>query len=173
MNYPNTSDRIDTWIAKRYDALRQRVMDSCFFNEDVFQDTYLALRDLGAETGKEEAEFIRLYKVMLSRNCHDEWRNVNPDPLFFDLLSEDVPEPVVEASDPLAQAQQVERIGKAILNEEDYTLFRLRFKVGLTLHEIAAYIGRKATAVFNKLKQIAERIRAYFRPVLQPVTITI
>lgn len=162
-----TAPQVDAWIASCYDRLRQRVMMTCYFDEDVFQDAYLALRDTGAQAARIEAEFIKLYRTLLSRDFSGQMRYTHPDPLFFTLLSsdsdtqEDSPE---DEPDPLRQAHKVDSVCRALLSAEDYTLYNLRYKIGLTLREIAAYTGRTAKTILSKLNDITARIRAFFSP---------
>lgn len=44
-----TPAQIDAWIAPRYGQLKQRVMMTCCYDEDVFQDTYLSFRETGTQ----------------------------------------------------------------------------------------------------------------------------
>lgn len=166
----NTAAQIDAWIASCYEALKQRVMMTCYFDEDVFQDTYLALRETGAQGGDFEGQFIKLYRALLSRDYSEDMRYCTPDPLFFDMLTEapEAEEQETEQPDPLKQAQRVERTCKAILDDEDYRLFSLRWKIGLTFREIAIYTGRTAQVIMRRLNNIVKRIRAFLAPVCVP-----
>lgn len=155
---------IDNWIATCYEPLKQRVMMTHYFDEDVFQDTYLALREIGSFSSNMEADFMKIYRRLLSREFSFDMKFSHPDPLFFNLLSEDSEPQAEEANDPIRTIKQVDRTCKAILSEDDYTIYRLRYKIGMTLKEIAAYTGRAATAIYNRLNEIARRIRDYFRP---------
>lgn len=171
MEYNNQAAEIDAWIASCYNNLKQRVMMTNYFDEDVFQDTYLALREIGVKSVNKESEFIRLYRTLLTRDFRLDMRYSHPDPVFFNLLSEEADTGAENKPDPIQQAQQVDRTCKAILNDEDYNLYKLRYKIGLTLREIALYTGRAATAIYNRLTQIIQRIKAYYSPT--PVRIAI
>lgn len=40
-----TTAQYDAWITRRHNALRQRLMTTTVFDEDAFQETYLAMRE--------------------------------------------------------------------------------------------------------------------------------
>lgn len=161
---PTTAAQIDAWITPRYGQLKQRVMMTCYFNEDVFQDAYLALRETGTSPCDLETAFIKLYRSLLSRDYGREMRYIHPDPLFFSMLrmEDDQHE---EATRMIVEGEQVDSLCRSMLSREDYTLYSLRYKVGLALREIAAYTGRSTRTIMHKLNDIVARIRAYFCPV--------
>lgn len=165
MNSNNmTPAQIDAWIAPRYGLLKQRAMMTCYYDDDVFQDTYLSLRETGAQSRDLEAVFIRLYRALLSQNYRHEMRYTHPDPLFFTFLHEDEEQAEGAAEVIAVDSARVDNACRALLNGEDYTLFSLRYKVGLALREIAAYTGRSTSTIMQKLNSIMARLRAYFCP---------
>ena len=161
---PTTAAQIDAWITPRYGQLKQRVMMTCYFDEDVFQDAYLALRETGIAPCDLEAAFIKIYRALLSRDFGQEMRFTHPDPLFFTLLRMDE-EQADEATEGGIEGEQIDNLCRSMLSSEDYTLYSLRYKVGLALREIAAYTGRSTRTIMQKLNNIVARIRAYFSPV--------
>lgn len=70
-----------------------------------------------------------------------------------------------EATRMIVEGEQVDSLCRSMLSREDYTLYSLRYKVGLALREIAAYTGRSTRTIMHKLNDIVARIRAYFCPV--------
>lgn len=159
-----TAAHIDAWIALRYGQLKQRVMMTCYYDEDVFQDTYLTLREIGAQTRDLEAAFMKLYRALLSQDYGREMRYTHPDPLFFDFLHTEEEQAEPTGEDIAIESAQVDNACRALLNTEDYTLYSLRYKVGLALCEIAAYTGRSTRTIVQKLNSIVARLRAYFSP---------
>lgn len=161
---PTTAAQIDAWITPRYGQLKQRVMMTCYFDEDGFQDAYLALRETGTAPCDLETAFIKLYRSLLSRDFGQQMRYTHPDPLFFTMLRMEEEQPE-EAAEVVIEGEQVDNLCRTMLSGEDYTLYSLRYKVGLALREIAAYTGRSTRTIMQKLNNIVARIRAYFCPV--------
>lgn len=166
-----TPAQIDAWIAPRYGQLKQRVMMTCYYDEDVFQDTYLSFRETGAQARDLEAAFIRLYRALLSQDYGREMRYTHPDPLFFAFLHEDEEQAEPAAEVIAVDSARVDNACRALLNGEDYTLFSLRYKVGLALREIAAYTGRSTRTIMQKLNSIMARLRAYFCPATAAIAV--
>lgn len=160
-----TAAQIDAWITRRYGQLKQRVMMTCYFDEDVFQDTYLSLRETGVQSRDLEASFIRLYRTLLSRDYGREIRYIHPDPLYFALLHDEEEQAEASPKAVTVGSAQVENACRSLLNSEEYTLFNLRYKLGLALRDKAAYTGRSTRTIMQKLNSIIERLRAYFCPV--------
>ncbi len=159
-----TAAQIDAWIAPRYGQLKQRVMMTCYYDEDVFQDTYLSLRETGAQPRDLEATFMKLYRALLSQDYGREMRYAHPDPLFFSFLHTEDEQDEPTGEEIAIESAQVDNACRALLNSEDYTLFSLRYKVGLALREIAAYTGRSTRTIMQKLNSIVTRLRAYLCP---------
>ena len=159
-----TAAHIDARIAPRYGQLKQRVMMTCYYDEDVFQDTSLTLREIGAQTRDLEAAFMKLYRALLSQDYGREMRYTHPDPLFFAFLHTEEEQAEPTGEDIAIESAQVDNACRALLNTEDYTLYSLRYKVGLALREIAAYTGRSTRTIVQKLNSIVARLRAYFSP---------
>ncbi len=171
MNDTTTNNvQFDEWISRHHNALRKRIMVSCIFDDDIFHDTYLTMRESVAEThGKDiESDFLKLYKIMFSRSFSAQAQYIHPDPLFFHYLRTetidfDIDEDSEEAPDRIEeQAKKIDRFCQANLNREDYTIYNLRFKACMSIRELVAYTGRSSLTIQRKLRQIIELIRAHF-----------
>ncbi len=172
MNDTTDKIRFDEWISQHHTALRKRIMTSCIFDDDVFHDTYLTMREkgIGSNQSNIEGDFLKLYKVMFSRSFSAQAQYLHPDPLFFqylrteaiefDNIDRDMDEPdIIEV-----QAKKIDRYCRATLGREDYELFNLRFIACLTIRELIAYTGRSSLTIQRKLQRIIELIRAHFAP---------
>lgn len=171
MNDTTTNSvQFDEWISCHHNALRKRIMVSCIFDDDVFHDTYLTMRESVAEAnGKDiEGDFLKLYKIMFSRSFSAQAQYIHPDPLFFHYLrTEAVDFGIAEDTDDEPdrieeQAKKIDRFCRANLNREDYTIYNLRFKACMSIREIIAYTGRSSLTIQRKIRQIIELIRAHF-----------
>lgn len=106
---------------------------------------------------------MELYRALLSQDYDRQMRYMHPDPIFFTLLSADGEQADETPALDIEEAQ-VETICRSLLSSEDYTLYSLRYKVGLTLREIAAYTARSTKTIMYKLNNIVARLRAYLCP---------
>lgn len=164
--------QFDEWICRHHNALRQRIMVSCIFDEDIFHDTYLMMRETVAiPIGKYmESDFLKLYKILFMRSFNAQSKYVFPDPLFFRYLRTeavefDLSEVDIEEPEPIEeQAKKIDRYCRATLGRDDYELFKLRFIACLSIRELIAYTGRSSATILKKLQQIIELIRAHFAP---------
>lgn len=173
MNDTTTNSvQFDEWISRHHNALRKRIMVSCIFDDDVFHDTYLTMREsVVAAHGKDiEGDFLKLYKIMFSRSFSAQAQYIHPDPLFFQYLRTEavdfgITEETEEEPDRIEQqAKKIDRYCRATLGREDYELFNLRFIACLTIRELIAYTGRSSLVIQRKLQRIIELIRAHFAP---------
>lgn len=171
MNVTTTNSvQFDEWISRHHNALRKRIMVSCIFDDDVFHDTYLTMRESVAEAhGKDiESDFLKLYKIMFSRSFSAQAQYIHPDPLFFQYLRTeavdfDIADNMADDIDRIEeQAKKIDRFCKANLDKEDYEIFKLRFIACLSIRELIAYTGRSSLTIQRKIKQIIEFIRAHF-----------
>ncbi len=166
----NDSTIFDEWISRHHNALRKRIMVSCIFDNDVFHDTYLSMRNSVAEVhGKDiVGDFLKLYKITFSRSFSAQAQYIHPDPLFFQYLRTeavdfDIDEETEEAPDRIKeQAKKIDRFCRANLDREDYEIFKLRFIACLSIRELIAYTGRSSLTIQRKIRQIIELIRAHF-----------
>lgn len=161
-----TADQVDAWITSRYEVIRQRVINTCYFDDDVFQDTYISLRETGVTTIDLEAAFIKSYRVLLCRKYGQEMRYTHPDPLFFTLLNAEDEQTTYAAEIITIDGEHVDRVCRSLLNSNEYILYKLRYNVGLALREIAAYTGLSVSVITRKLKDVVARLRAYFTPLM-------
>lgn len=164
------SVRFDEWISQHHNALRKRIMVSCIFDDDVFHDTYLTMRESVADAhGKDiESDFLKLYKIMFSRSFSAQAQYIHPDPLFFHYLRTeavdlDIDEDTEDEPDMIEeQAKKIDRFCRANLDREDYMIYNLRFKACMSIRELIAYTGRSSLTIHRKIRQIIELIRAHF-----------
>lgn len=166
----NDSSNFDDWISRHYYVLRKRIMVSCIFDEDVFHDTYIALRAVVSDTDAVsiENEFIKLYKYTFLRSFSMEARYIHPSELFFKYLRTEAVDFdfAQDAEDSIKrieeQAKRIDKLCRDILDKEDYEIFKLRFILSLTIRELTAYTGHSSLTIQRKLRQITELIRTHF-----------
>lgn len=170
----DTTDKIlfDEWISQHHTALRKRIMTSCIFDDDVFHDTYLTMREkgIGSNQSNIEGDFLKLYKVMFSRSFSAQAQYIHPDPLFFHYLRTetvdfDIADDMEDESHRIEeQAKMIDKFCRANLGKEDYMIYNLRFNACLSIRELIAYTGRSSLTIQRKIQQIIEFIRAHFAP---------
>lgn len=170
MNDTTNSVQFDEWISRHHNALRKRIMVSCIFDDDVFHDTYITMRE-SVEAAHEkdiEGDFLKLYKIMFSRSFSAQAQYIHPDALFFQYLRTeavdfDIAEDTEDEPDRTAeQAKKIDKFCRTNLDREDYTIYNLRFNACLTIRELVAYTGHSSLTIQRKIRQIIELIRAHF-----------
>ena len=173
MNNLITAHDFDAWVSRQYGKLRQRLMVTCIFDDDAFQETYLAMREIvdGQRDKDFPAMFMKLYRQMLSREYRSENRYLHPDPLFFEYLRT---EPVVFFDEPAdgedtqeateRTAKNIKRLCKATLNADDYQIFYLHFICLFTFKEMRAYTGKSFSTLNRRLKFIKSNINKEITP---------
>lgn len=170
MNETTCSVQLDEWISLHYNALRKRIMVSCIFDDDVFHDTYLTMRESVATVqGKElEMDFLKLYKIKFSRSFNVQMQYEHPDPLFFQYLRTeavdfDIDEDTEEVHERMEEkVRKIDKLCRTTLDREDYMIYNLRFKFCMSYRELMAYTGHSSLTIQRKLRQIIELIRAHF-----------
>ena len=177
MTDSSAKDRFDRWIGRSFNRLRQRLMVSCIFDDDAFQETYLSLRETVTEeqAGCYEAVFTRQYKRTIQRLNRQELRYFHPDPLFFLYLRT---EPVVFDGEDIAETDggtpEPERMKKRITeyvrmnySEDDYLLFQLKYFSGMTYKCLQDYTGHGSEYIARHLNNIRAGIVSNFTPPLR------
>lgn len=162
----------DAWITRMHDKLKQRIIANGIFDEDAFQETYLAMRDIVAPGDDErvfDSLFAKTYKYMLSREFNRESRYAHPDPLFFDFLrteavipgeeQEQEKTPTIEVT-----AKQVDDYVKWHFVVGDYVIFRLKFFDGMSWQGLIDYTGHSSATIARKINGIKEQVKRHFTP---------
>lgn len=170
MKNSQTAAEFDAWIAKQHSSLRQRLMTTCVFDEDAFQETYIAMRETLTPdtTGDFETLFIKLYRQMLACEFRREYRYAHPDPLFFLYLRT---EPLEADGEQAAQEQREEVTAKAVddfvrfnFSAGDYLIFHLKFFAAMTYQGLIDYTGHSSATIARKLNNIKHAVNQRFTP---------
>lgn len=164
-----TATIFDAWIISQHNKLKARIASSTMFDDDAFQETYLAIRE--ALTAKDieldfEAVFIKLYRRMLTRELNKEFKYSHPDPLFFVLLRSDDEDPAEVEQKPSEhiQAKQVDEYVKYNFNPSDYLIFHLKFFQAMTWQGLIDYTGQSSATIARRLNNMKHAVKQRFTP---------
>ena len=160
----------DAWIARQYYRLKQRIISTCIFDEDAFQDTYLSMREglpANSDGSNFESIYIELYKQILSHKYNRECRYSHPDPLFFIFLKSEQAEPFEENSKTnknSIQAKQVDDYVKYNFSSHDYMIFYLKFFEGMKWQGLIDYTGQSSSTIARRINCIKQSVILHFTP---------
>jgi len=167
-NQTTATVHFDAWVSQQYNRLKQRIMTTCVYDDDAFQETYLTMREAVTPAigdGDFEAMFVKLYKQMLAREFRNECRYAHPDPLFFLYLrTEPIDDTEATEMTPRQEvtAKQVDEFVRYNFSAGDYMIFHLKFFTAMTYKGLIDYTGHSSATIARKLNNIKLAINQRF-----------
>ena len=171
MNNQVTAAQFDAWVSRRHDYLRQRIMLICAFDEDAFQEAYLATR---ASLQPDESDslfyphFVAAYRRQVRKHFADGYKYFHPDDLYFAFLHSEEPADAM-ALDAVKQQREdkvkaIRKFASRAFSREDLQLFTLYFLNGFTYREISLATGRCINKVMERVHATTDMTRRNFTP---------
>lgn len=146
-------------ISIHYEDYKRRIVALNIYNPDVLHDSFLSMCNDDVIHWK---DFIKTYKKHYSRSINDAMQYVSPDPLFWELLPDC--EPQEQKIEPIITSEKLDRELRLLLSKADYQLVNMRYKLSMSLQEIAMYLGKGIKAIADSLQKVMERIINHFNP---------
>ncbi len=164
--------QFNEWVSEHYEELKQKIMLSCYWNEDVFQDTYIECFILSNDLTRHnsEQEFIETYNRLEREHFSNEYKYVQPDEVLFDLLRQ---EPQDELQERIEWRERRLNIAtKAVmlikaspkLKQRDKEIFNLRYFQDFSIEELAEALAVGTKTVIDSLKMTIQYLRGHVLP---------
>ncbi|MCS3283449.1 sigma-70 family RNA polymerase sigma factor [Bacteroides salyersiae] len=160
--------RFDYWFSHNYQELRNKLYGA-FFNEDIFHDTYLYIRNIIKTNNVSlidfEPFFIVCYKRNRQKNLTKENRYCKLDMSFFQSIKADEELDIEELSKPDRLAYSILSFIKKQNSAIDYRLFKLKvYDTNCSYQDLSAYTGSisKYSLSKNKLHHPNSSTRTVF-----------
>lgn len=158
-----TEKTFNEWIDGNAGRLKERVSLHCNFDEDAFQDAYLAIvtADEHESTSNYEANFIKAYRRFSNRNIGDGFTLCHPDELFFSMLPAEETDLEDNEADIIQNTiDRIRRHIQATYSKFDVKVFELKL-AGCSFRDISATLGIGTLAINNIVKRISTETRIW------------
>lgn len=152
----------DVWFARNYSRLREKVLPLSLFgdvlfssSEDVFHDAFLVARD--SVLSDNESEFLTIflaaYKRQSKKYYRTEKQEIRPCDLFWSLLRIDLDEEQDGISKEKREnfANKIRCYAKKTFSADEFQVFEMYFRNGLSQYVIADYYGVCVRAINKRL----------------------
>lgn len=143
-------------IFSHYEDFKRKVVALNIYDPDVLHDSFLSMINDDDITWK---TFIKTYKNKYSKRINDAMQYVSPDPLFWELLPENETE---DETNPIISSEKLDRELRTLLNKADYQMINMRYKLSMSIQEIAMYLGKGVKTITEHLHNIMTRIINHF-----------
>lgn len=155
--------RFDYWFSHNYQELRNKLYGA-FFNEDIFHDTYLYIRNIIKTNNVSlidfEPFFIVCYKRNRQKNLTKENRYCKLDMSFFQPIKANEELDIEELSKPDRLAYSILSFIKKQNSAIDYRLFKLKvYDTNCSYQDLSAYTGLSPNIVYRKINSIIRTVQ--------------
>lgn len=168
----------DKWMCANYYKLREKCLFTNTFGEmlyqweeDVFHNTYLAVRE-ALTTEKEEAfeeMFVSSFKLYTKRAFSARIKEIVPDEVFWKYqkqVEEETEEDGARKEAKHDLAVQMLAAAKMIFSRDEYNIFKLYFQSGFTFRQIGEMFGTTGRAVGIRYNFLCGRLFGMYKHTL-------
>lgn len=164
--------QFNEWAGANYEAIKQRVMLSCYWDEDVFHDTFIALyQELQVFDEPSMADtFVRAYKRLQGNKHWGDFVYVQPDEVYFSFLQQ--PSADEEREELARREQRYQTFDKIAfllkstprIAKRDKQLFQLHFLNDYSLHNLAEVMSMSENTITRSINSTLGVLRSFIAP---------
>lgn len=164
MNVSKIDMAFDAWFARNYDKLKQKCVPYTLFGElynvnteDVFHDAYLIARNavLSSDETEYETIFVAAYKRQSKMYYKANDQEIRPSDLFWSLLKSEEESESKQTEQKKQRfedlANKIKRFAFVTFSADEYNVFCLYFKNGLSMDNVGAVLGVNRSAICKRL----------------------
>lgn len=165
----------DKWMCANYYKLREKCLFTNLFGdlvyqwqEDLFHNTYLAVRDTLTNENEETFEylFVSSFKLYLKRAFTAQVKEIVPEETFWKYqkqVEEEAEEAEARKEAKHDLSVQMLAAAKLIFSRDEFTIFKLYFESGFTFRQIGEMFGTSGEAVGVRYNILCGRLFGMFK----------